>query len=106
MLVWTEAYSPFIMGGDVNAPIATELEGGEPVHLDHGVVVYLITSPCGKVFVAEGTTGAFVGTGLEQVKRDVANSDPDVICKQLTSARERVKKATILDNEQFWRMFK
>ena len=106
MLVWTEAYSPFIMGGDVNAPIATEVEVGEPVQLDHGIVVHLVPSPRGEVFVVEATTGAFVGTKLDEVKKDVSESDPDIIRMQLVAAKERVKKATILDKEKFWARFK
>lgn len=106
MLVWTEAYSPFIMGGDVNAPIATEVEVGEPIQLDHGIVVYLVPSPRGEVFVVEATTGAFVGTKLDEVKRDVSEADPQIIHQQLTAAKERVKKATILDKKKFWGMFK
>lgn len=106
MLVWTEAYTPFIMGGDVNAPIATEVETGEPIHLDHGITVYLVPSPKGEIYIAESTTGAFVGTSLEEVKKDIATADPQEMQQQLAKAKERVKKATILDKEKFWARFR
>lgn len=106
LLVWTEAYSPFIMGGDVNAPIATEIEVVDPILLDHGIVVYLVTSPKGEVFVAESTTGAFVGDSLDKVRQDVANADPKVMSQQLERARERLKKANILSPDEFWARFR
>lgn len=104
--IWTEAYSPFIMGGDVNAPIATEVEVGEPVVLAEGISVYLITSPTGSTYVAEATTGAFVGTSMEQVRADVEDADPAVMKQQLEAASERVKKAEMLEPERFWSRFR
>lgn len=106
MLVWTEAYTPFIMGGDVNAPIATEVEVGEPIHLDHGIIVYLVPSPKGEIFIAESTTGAFVGTSLEDVRQDVATANPQEMQGQLAKAKERVKRATVMDKEKFWARFR
>jgi hypothetical protein len=106
MLVWTEAYSPFIMGGDVNAPIATEVEVGEPIQLDHGITVYLVPSPKGEIFIVESTTGAFVGTSLEEVRNDIHTANPQIIKKQLAQAKERVQKATVLTKKAFWEKFR
>ena len=104
--VWTEAYRPFLMGGDVHAPIATEVEVGEPVELSNGLKVYMVVSPTGNTYVAEESTGAFVGTDMKVVMGDADEADPVVLKKQLEQAAERVKKATMLDPEKFWSMFK
>jgi len=102
MKIWTEAYRPFMMGGDVNAPISTEVEVGEPVDLDHGIQVYIVAAPNGRTYVAESITGAFVGMSIDEVKQHIAEGDPEVIWKQIEDAKERVKKARPLDPEQFW----
>lgn len=105
--IWTEAYSPFIMGGDVNAPICTEVEAGEPIDVGRGIQAYVIASPrTGKVHIAESTTGAFVGSSIEQVRQDVESADPEVIKQQLASAAERVKHARPLSPEEFWNHFR
>lgn len=108
MKIWTEAYSPFVMGGDVNAPIMTEVEVGDPVLLDHDVKVYCVTSPSGENFMAEGHTGAFVGKwdDLAEIINDVANASPEVLEKQFDTARERVKLAREIEPLKFWGMFK
>jgi len=106
LTIWTEAYRPFIMGGDVNAPIATEVEVDEPVDVGHGIQVYEITSPSGQTHIAEATTGAFVGTSLKQVKADVLMGDPKVMKKQIKDAMERFKRADHLSPEKFWSMFR
>jgi len=67
------------MGGDVNAPIATKLEVGEPFDLGGGFEGYLVVSPAGKTHVVESETGAFVGTSIDDVKADIAAGDPAII---------------------------
>jgi len=104
--VWTEAYRPFIMGGDVNAPISTEIEVGEKVDLGKGIGGYLVCSPSGKTFVAEATTGAFIGGSIEQVKSDIADATPEIMQEQLVAAKRRAKSAEPMKKEKFWGMFK
>lgn len=106
MRIWTEAYRPLIMGGDVNAPISTEVEVGEPIDVGSGIRVYLIVAPNGNEYVAESVTGAFVGISIEEVERHIAEGDPEVMWKQIEDAKERVKKATPLDNATFWSMLR
>ncbi len=105
-VVWTEAYMPFIMGGDCNAPIATELEVGDPVDLGKGISAYVVVAPSGALFVAEATTGAFVGTDIEQVKKDVNDADPAVMKNQIEAAKKRFEKARMMDKGKFWSLFK
>ena len=105
MLVWTEAYRPFILGGDVHAPIATEIEDiGEPFDLGGGYFGHLFQNPnTGDLFVAESTSGAFVGPCPQQVKQDIAEGDPGFMATQVADGIERRKKAAILPEEEFWR---
>lgn len=105
-VIWTAAYSPFIMGGDVNAPISTEVEVGEPFDLGGGFTGYLVVSPKGRTHVVEAETGAFVGTSIDEVKANIAAGDPAVMRKQITDALEEFKKAIPLTNEQFWGRFR
>lgn len=104
LLIWTEAYQPFIMGGDVNAPIATEIEiPKENIHkLSKDIDVVVICSPKGAVRIAELSTGAFVGTSLTDVTKDVENASQEVMLQQLEQAKKRVKKARHVTNEHFW----
>ncbi len=104
MKVWTEAYRPFMMGGDVNAPICALLEVDGPFDLGGGINGYLATSPTGTIHVAEETTGAFVGMSIDQVREDIATADPAVIREQLAGAIERAKEATPFEEDEFWGM--
>jgi len=103
--VWTRAYRPFIMGGDINAPIATKVKVGDPVCLGHNIKIYVVTSPTGHIHIAESTTGGFVGIDLEQVKSDIAAADPEVIKSQLVEAAQEVKKAQMMEPKKFWALF-
>lgn len=105
--IWTEAYSPFICGGDVHAPISTEVYAGDPVGIGMGVGVYVVVSPVsGKTYICETITGAIVGDSIKQVKADVASADPAVLAEQVAHAEERVKDARCISNEKFWSMFR
>ena len=104
--IWTAAYSPFIMGGDVNAPIATEVEVGDPIDLGGGIKGFVVVSPKGRIHVAEASTGAFVGTDVDKVKADIAAGDPAVMKKQLAEAKEQFKNANHLEPEAFWGRFR
>ena len=102
MRIWTEAYRPFVMGGDVNSPIATEVDATLPLDAGKGICVCVIESPHGTTHIAEMSTGALVGTDLAQVRSDIAAADPDVMAEQLEYAKERATEADPLDSEEFW----
>ncbi len=104
LVIWTAAYSPFILGGNVNAPIATEVEvGDKPIEIGHGISVYVIVSPNATIHIAEATTGALVGTDLAEVIKDVGEANPEIMKQQLAEAGEEVKKANHLSPDEFWR---
>ena len=108
MKVWTEAYRPFILGGDVNAPIAADIEDTGPIlDLGEGYCGYLLVNPAtGDTFVAESTSGAFVGPSIEQVREDIATGSPALMCEQVDAAMERRHKAIMLPADEFWGVFK
>ena len=104
--IWTEAYSPFIMGGDVNQPIATEVEVGEAIDIGHGYKAYVVVSPSGVTHVAEAITGAFIeGSSIEAVKESVSGGDPKLMKQQIEYARTQSAKARTLNPEDFWSKF-
>ena len=104
--IWTEAYSPWIMGGDVNAPISTELECTGP-HKAGAFELYIAKNPItGQEHIVESETGAFIGTSLEGVRNDIETADKEIVKEQLIAAHERVKEALPLSNEDFWRYFR
>lgn len=102
LTIWTEAYTPFIMGGDVNAPICTTVEVDEAIDMGCGIQAYLITAPFGKTYVAESVTGAFVGNSIEEVRKNIEDGNEEVMCGQIEQSKVRVKKAHHLSPEDFW----
>ncbi len=104
--VWTLGYSPFIMGGNVNAPIMAEVEALGPFDLGKGYSGYLVTSPTGKTFVAESETGAFVGPDIESVRADVRDADPKVMWEQVEEAKKLLVDVRYLSPKEFWSMFR
>jgi len=106
MKIWTEAYRPFIMGGNVHAPVSIEMELDDPIDIGHGLQAYLIVDPEGRTHVAESTTGAFIGTTIDQVRADLAAADPEMVKSQMEDAKVRAQKADPLDDDTFWSLFK
>lgn len=106
MKIWTEAYRPFLMDGDVNAPISTEVEVGQRYHVGGGFYAYEVESPDGNTHVVESESGAFIGTSILDVVCDIAEGDPEVMAEQIEAAKKRAQEAEPLSNEKFWSMFR
>jgi hypothetical protein len=104
LTIWTEAYRPFRMGGDVRQPVATEIEVGETISAGFGISLYEITSPHGTTHIIESKSGALVGTNLRQVMTDVRNGGEDVMREQIKRAKKRRGEAELLPSEEFWRL--
>ena len=106
LLVWTAGYNPWVMGGDVHAPVGTELEVGEKIDLGKGYFGYLVVSPIsGNTHVAEAETGAFVGDSINDVRKDIEEADEKMMAEQIAAARERLKKVRRFSKEEFWGKF-
>lgn len=107
MLIWTEGYQPFIVGGDVNAPLGVEvsLEGGESIDIGQGIRVYEVKFPDGRTAIVEATTGAIVGSDLQTVKDDLSQADSVVVQRQLQAAQQRRLKVRQLPMAEFLRIW-
>jgi hypothetical protein len=101
--VWITNYRPFIMGGDVHAPIMCEIEVVGEYDLGKGYKGWLFASPSGKTFVSETETGAIVGSTIDEVKQDIVEADEEVMKNQIQEARKLVKRAYMASEEEFWR---
>jgi hypothetical protein len=100
--IYTMFYFPFVMGGNVWQSRACEVEVDELHELGGGYQGYLVTSPNGHYVVAEATTGAMVGPNLEEVRKDIAEADPDVMAKQMAQAKSDSTGVQELEPEKFW----
>lgn len=99
--IWTRGYSPFIMGGDVNAPVGCDMEC-TPVKLGRGFNGLTVDTPKGNLIVAEMETGAIVGNSLEQVKEDIQHGNMDIMLQQIQDAKLLLPKARHISAEEFW----
>lgn len=107
--VWTRAYSPFIMGGDVHQPICADLEVLGPVTLEkkikgrtNTVTFYQTMSPKKKVYYIEKRTGGLMGSSLLQIQKDFDSADPAVLREQLVKMEEYGKTARPVSSGEFW----
>ncbi len=106
MKIWTEAYRPFIMGGDVNAPVATDIDVGEKIPIGKGYFIFLVANPItGRTHVVEERSGAFIGNTIKEVRQDVIDAPLEMMDKQVEEAIKRSKKAEIVGTDAFWKMF-
>jgi hypothetical protein len=106
MKVFTMRYQPFIMGGNVWQPVCCDVEVEGPYELGLGYKGYVVTAPNGKTFVAEASTGAFVGPDVKSVKNDIETGDQELMKKQVSEAAVLSKKASEVSAEEFWGLLK
>ena len=104
--IWTEAYRPFIMGGDVNAPVSCDAEVADPIDAGRGFWVYRVVSPSGKSFFAEKSTGAIIGSSLKEVKEDIRTANLSVMRKQIRDAKVRASHCVPVSVAEFWRLLR
>jgi len=106
MIVWTRAYRPFMMGGDVHAPIGIDLNPGERQDLGKGFYGYVIVSPVtSKIHIAEEQSGAFIGSSLKQVRNDIEScEDIEFMKQQVKDAIKTREKVDILNKDKFWEL--
>ena len=107
LVVWTEAYNAFIMGGDVRRPIKAKVPVLGPFDLGKGYIGYLALHPeSDSVHVAESETGAFVGSSLAEVRKDIQEAEESVMRDQIEAARKRADYAMLLPAAEFWGKFR
>lgn len=104
-LIWTKAYSPFIMGGDVHAPIGAVV-ACMPVPLHKDFKGLLATNPNGTEIIAERSTGAIIGKSIKQVNKDIdACNDINIMKQQIEDAKKLVKRVRIVSPDEFWKRY-
>lgn len=111
ILVWTRAYRPFVMGGDVNYFIGTWLvvEDLDEILTGHELVpkVYQVTNPRnGTTHIIEPSSGAFVGNDIEEVLKDLEDADNEKIREQIRWAFQMSQEAEVLEPAAFWSKFR
>lgn len=100
--VWRPCYRPFMMGGDVHAPVAALLPAVGPYKLGKGFMGYIVRKSDGTFAIVEKTSGGVVGDTLGQVQADIKKGDIKVMRKQVAEAIKRGKEATLVDADVFW----
>jgi hypothetical protein len=104
--MWTKSYRPFVMGGSVNYLVGCELETPEEVDLGKGVVGYVVLTPKGSTAIAEKTSGAIVGTSLQDVREDIDSCGAEMMADQLAAACCQVKDVRWVSPEKFWTLYR
>lgn len=103
MRIWTRAYRPFILGGDVHAPVCCDIEPlTANVDLGKGYKGAVFLAPSGKIFVAEMITGGIVGDSVKDVMADIAQGDDEIIAQQIKDNLEIGKTAEPVTSVEFW----
>jgi len=103
--IWTEAYSPFILGGDVNQPISAEIDDYLECDLGRGYKGYVVVTPGGKTVIIDAISGGIIGNELTQVRRDVKEADETFLKKQLPEMKKRGQYARGVSVKEFWRRY-
>lgn len=102
--IFTRAYRPFLMGGDVHAPVACEAEVADVEYdFGQGFRGYLVHAPNGQTAVVEKRSGAIVGWSLDEVRRDIKEAKSiDMMGEQVIAAVEQSKQADKISEKEFW----
>lgn len=107
MKVWTQAYRPFILGGNVHAPICCDIEPASAcIDLGKGYQGMSIVSPGGKIFVVEVITGGIVGSSVSEVQADVSTADEAVMKQQIEDGLRQAENADWVTPQEFWRQLR
>jgi hypothetical protein len=106
MKIWTEAYRPWILGGNCRAPVSCDVPVDGPFELGKGYIGYIATSPNGRKFVIESETGALIGSSLDGVREDIRSGDETVMKQQIEHAKRRALETDSISVELFWKLLK
>jgi hypothetical protein len=102
--IWTQAYRPFICGGDVHAPVATHADG-QPLIIGRGFRGYAVKNPVGGFVIVEAKSGGIVGRDLKSIRRDVESASITLMRKQVREAVGKSKQAVLVEPDEFWQMY-
>jgi hypothetical protein len=110
--VYTIASTPFVIGGSLRSPVATEVEEYERIVLRAGYSAIVVENPVKKLFhVFLEDCGALIGTGpskkklVASVKADTKDGDPEIMKKQVLQGRKDRDRARVLTVHEFFGWF-
>jgi len=102
MKIWTTAYRPFSMGGNVRGNIATEVE------IDKSDWFELANGYCGAKldngFYIDKVSGGLLGKDLDMIVSDIKTSTREIIDEQLYDMIIERDKSDVISNEKFFSM--
>lgn len=104
MKIWTTAYRPLKIGGNVRRNIATEVEiedsewfelanGFYGARLENGIYI-------------DKVSGGLLGRDLDMIIEDIESSDIEVIERQLLDMILERDKAEVISNEEFFNLIR
>lgn len=100
--VFTACHNPFQFGPGVEY-IKAKVEGRGPYDIGRGYKVYVVKSPAGKIHLALMPSGAFIGSSLAQVRKDVTTGDANLMARQMAEANQMLVNAKELSAATFWK---
>lgn len=86
MRIWTPAYRPFIMGGNVNAPLYLDADPVETRTI-RGRKLHLFTDGT-KTVVVEDESGGTVADTFESAQADLEVANLDMVKRQAVAAKK------------------
>lgn len=104
--IWTEAYRPWMLGGNPNAPVMTRVPCLGPYDLGKGYRGVVAVAPNGRTFVAESTSGGIVGSTLISVREDIRIGTDQVMFGQVEEAKKRSLQCDRISEDQFWSLLR
>lgn len=111
--IYTYKYEPFMMGGNLHRPIATEVEDYEVINFGKGYTALLVKNPVKeKWHICLDGCGAMIGTDedketlVARVTEDIAGGDEEIMKDQIAQGMSELKNAEVIDNDRFFGMFK
>lgn len=102
MYIWKRTYNPFILGGNVNCNIKTDVSGFPLIDLGKGFKGIFIDRD-GRTGVYEAESGGLVGDTIQEVRDDIAACDDiALMTAQVMEAKEEGRLAKEVSNDEFF----
>lgn len=102
--VWTQNYTPFIMGGSVHHSIVTEVEILEE-RVIKGIPFFTWLTPKGKMRLSEGVSGAIVADSFEDLLEAIQGMSDTEVMNQLKEGVSVFINPRRLSKEEFFKLY-
>jgi len=104
MIIWTAAYRPFILGGNVHGPVGIKIEPLEIIEIhieDLAIRLGLFRLSDGRTPIVEIISRAIVGHDWRTVLDDIEKSDPAFMLAQITDAASSRGRVCVITEKSF-----